>query len=213
MFKSAVSTISIIFMLGLSAQASSQSFADAVKDGFLPLTNLMTADSSSAKKSNDSNKNTQALTLKDGTVYVGEMKGKRPHGKGKAIYKNGDVYEGGFVKGRREGNGEYRFKNGERYEGSFKENCLHGQGVLYYSDGKKYNGAWENDHRHGYGRMFNVHVHTSNKFRLILAVYIFTDLLATENVLVALVVDVVVHVSALHVVVFNPFKFLAFSNA
>ena len=149
MFKRIVSIISIFFVLGLSAQVKSQSFVDAVKDGFSPLTNLLAADSSQSKKSNESKKNIQALTLKDGTVYVGEMKGKRPHGHGKAIYKNGDVYEGGFVKGCREGKGVYRFKNGERYEGSFKENCLHGDGILFYSDGKKYSGAWENDHRHG----------------------------------------------------------------
>ena len=39
----------------------------------------------------------------------------------------------------------------------------------------------------------------SNKLRLIFAIYIFTGLLATENVLVALIVDVVVRVSAFHV--------------
>ena len=84
----------------------------------------------------------QSLTLKDGTVYVGEMKGKRPHGNGKAIYKNGDVYEGGFVKGRRSGKGEYRYKNGECYTGEFKDGYQHGEGTFTFADGRKYIGKW-----------------------------------------------------------------------
>ena len=33
-------------------------------------------------------------TFKDGSVYTGEMKGRKPNGKGKTVFKNGDVYEG-----------------------------------------------------------------------------------------------------------------------
>ena len=32
-------------------------------------------------------------TFKDGSEYVGELKGKRPHGKGKTTFKNGDIYD------------------------------------------------------------------------------------------------------------------------
>ena len=35
-----------------------------------------------------------SYTFKDGSVYTGEMKGRRPNGKGKTVFKNGDVYEG-----------------------------------------------------------------------------------------------------------------------
>ena len=31
------------------------------------------------------------------------MKGRKPNGKGKTVFKNGDVYEGEYVKGKREG--------------------------------------------------------------------------------------------------------------
>ena len=31
--------------------------------------------------------------FKDGSEYTGELKGKRPNGKGKTVFKNGDVYE------------------------------------------------------------------------------------------------------------------------
>ena len=135
-------TISIfILSLALGGTAQAQSFVDAVKDGLSPLTNLVNSEkqaqpADSVDKKNTPKKNVQALTLKDGTVYVGEMKGKRPHGQGKAIYKNGDIYEGGFIKGLRNGKGEYRFKDGERYVGEFKDGHQHGEGVYTFSDGR-----------------------------------------------------------------------------
>lgn len=56
-------------------------------------------------------------TFKDGSVYTGEMKGRKPNGKGKTVFKNGNVYEGEYVKGKREGYGTYTFPDGEKYEG------------------------------------------------------------------------------------------------
>ena len=50
----------------------------------------------------------------DGSEYTGELKGKKPNGKGKTVFKSGDVYEGEYVKGRREGEGTYLFCDGEK---------------------------------------------------------------------------------------------------
>ena len=50
-------------------------------------------------------------SFKDGSVYTGELKGRRPNGKGKTLFKNGDSYEGEYVKGTREGYGVYIKKN------------------------------------------------------------------------------------------------------
>ena len=102
---------SLFFLLtGVGAQ----SFSDAIKKGLSPITGSAEGDTAVQKKgANADKKNIVALTLKDGTVYTGELKGKRPHGQGKAIYKNGDTYEGAFVKGKRQGHGVYRFKDGE----------------------------------------------------------------------------------------------------
>ena len=47
----------------------------------------------------------KSLKLKDGSTYVGEVKGKRPHGKGKKTFPNGDVYEGEFKDGSITGKG------------------------------------------------------------------------------------------------------------
>jgi hypothetical protein len=43
----------------------------------------------------------KAKTLKDGSVYKGDMMLMRPHGKGKCTYKNGTWFEGNFVNGNR----------------------------------------------------------------------------------------------------------------
>ena len=58
-------------------------------------------------------------TFKDGSEYVGELKGKKPHGKGKTTFKNGDTYEGQYVKGKRQGEGTYLFRDGEKYVGEW----------------------------------------------------------------------------------------------
>lgn len=52
-------------------------------------------------------------SFKDGSEYTGELKGRKPNGKGKTVFKNGDIYEGQYVKGKREGDGTYTFHDGE----------------------------------------------------------------------------------------------------
>ena len=41
--------------------------------------------------------------FKDGATYTGELKRRKPDGKGKTVYPNGDVYEGYYVKGKQIG--------------------------------------------------------------------------------------------------------------
>ena len=142
----------LLLIFSFSSGIAAQSFSQAIKSGLSPLT--AKSDSASSKKTSDTKKKEiVALTLKDGTVYTGHLKGKRPHGYGKAIYKNGDTYEGEFVKGKRHGKGVYRFKDGEWYSGDFYNDRQHGKGEYHFSDGRKYPGDWENDFQHGYGRM------------------------------------------------------------
>lgn len=45
--------------------------------------------------------------FKDGSEYTGELKGRRPNGKGRTVFLNGDSYEGEYVKGKRQGQGTY----------------------------------------------------------------------------------------------------------
>ena len=76
-------------------------------------------------------------TFKDGSVYTGEIKGRKPNGKGKTVFKNGDVYEGEYVKGKREGYGVYTFPDGERYDGQWFQDQQHGKGIYYFMNKKK----------------------------------------------------------------------------
>lgn len=48
-------------------------------------------------------------TFKDGGEYTGELKGRKPNGKGKTIYKNGNTYEGEYIKVNARGTGHIRF--------------------------------------------------------------------------------------------------------
>ncbi|MDD6890530.1 MAG: phosphatidylinositol-4-phosphate 5-kinase, partial [Bacteroidales bacterium] len=66
--------------------------------------------------------------FKDGAEYTGELKGKKPNGKGRTVFPNGDVYEGEYLKGKREGEGTYTFKDGEKYVGQWMEDQQHGKG-------------------------------------------------------------------------------------
>ena len=34
--------------------------------------------------------------FKDGSEYTGELKGRKPNGKGRTVFRNGDVYEGEY---------------------------------------------------------------------------------------------------------------------
>ena len=67
--------------------------------------------------------------FKDGSVYTGELKGKKPNGKGKTVFKNGNVYEGEYIKGKREGHGVFTFPDGERYDGNWYQDQQHGKGT------------------------------------------------------------------------------------
>ena len=76
-------------------------------------------------------------TFKDGSVYTGEMKGRKPNGKGKTVFKNGDVFEGEYVKGKREGYGIYMFPDGEKYEGQWFQDQQHGKGIYYFMNNNR----------------------------------------------------------------------------
>ena len=72
-----------LLLVSFAFPASSQSFADAVKDGFSPL-NALLKKGNAKNGGNEVNAEIKKVVLKDGTEYEGEMKGKRPHGTGKA---------------------------------------------------------------------------------------------------------------------------------
>ena len=92
-------------------------------------------------------------TFKDGSEYVGELKGKKPNGKGKTVFKSGDTYEGEYVKGKRQGEGTYSFLDGEKYVGQWFQDQQHGRGTFYFMNNNRYEGMWYADYQQGDGIM------------------------------------------------------------
>lgn len=62
--------------------------------------------------------------------YLGDCKGGKANGKGKAIGK--DSYEGTFINGYPDGAGIYRYHNGDFYSGSFSKGLMQGKGEFHY---------------------------------------------------------------------------------
>ena len=50
--------------------------------------------------------------FKDGSVYTGELQGKKPNGKGTTVFSNGEKFEGEYMKGKRQGYGVFTFPDG-----------------------------------------------------------------------------------------------------
>lgn len=91
---------------------------------------------------------------RNGNVYHGQMRGGRPHGKGRMDYANGDVYEGDFVHGAPNGQGKFVFEDGLYYEGSVESGLFRrvkGYGTFYIATGESYVGGMKNWRFHGEG--------------------------------------------------------------
>jgi hypothetical protein len=91
------------------------------------------------------------LTYTDGSVFEGlHVKGLLL--RGKMTYGDGSsVYEGEWRNGKRHGRGICIFSDGSVYEGDFKKSHIHGHGVMIWSDGGWYLGDWHKDEMHGWG--------------------------------------------------------------
>ncbi|KDP38876.1 hypothetical protein JCGZ_05033 [Jatropha curcas] len=96
----------------------------------------------------DDNKN----VLSNGDVYIGDLKGVLPHGKGKYTWTDGTVYEGDWEEGKMTGKGHIFWPSGANYEGDFSGTYLHGIGAFVGNDGSEYKGAWRMNIQHGLGR-------------------------------------------------------------
>ena len=85
--------LSLLFVCSVSQAQDS-------RDGSTPF--VKTIFKSSGKKNE-----AVAITLRDGSLYTGELRRKRPHGNGTVQYANGDKYRGTFFDGCRHGSGIY----------------------------------------------------------------------------------------------------------
>lgn len=113
------------------------------------------------------------------SVYEGQFKDNKAHGKGKETWESGNWYEGEFENdlrngkgqfywaasgnkydgeykdGFRTGYGKFNYKNGNVYTGNFVNNKFEGQGTFIWNEeeykGQKYEGEFKNDLRNGQG--------------------------------------------------------------
>ncbi len=53
------------------------------------------------------------ISLKDGSVYVGEIQDRKMHGQGEITFPNGSKYEGGWENGKMHGQGTLISPSGE----------------------------------------------------------------------------------------------------
>jgi hypothetical protein len=65
----------------------------------------------------------------DGSVYEGEWRGGRRHGRGVMRGPDGGTYAGEWADGRKHGDGKYKWASGAEYEGRFMEGMKEGLGV------------------------------------------------------------------------------------
>lgn len=90
-----------------------------------------------------------AITLPDGSRYVGNYKNRLPHGAGVLSDKDGTKYEGQFREGKLNGSGTMTMPNGTVYTGDFKDGKADGQGTMNETDGTVMKGEFRNGVPHG----------------------------------------------------------------
>lgn len=88
---------------------------------------------------------TETIQYANGTRYIGELRGSKPHGKGCIYYSNGSHYEGSFEQGEKSGTGIHEWTNTVRYEGHWRDGKKEGEGALIFPDGSRLNGTFRDD--------------------------------------------------------------------
>lgn len=90
-----------------------------------------------------------AITLQDGSRYVGDYKNRLPHGSGVLSDKDGTKYEGQFREGKLNGSGTMTLPNGTVYTGDFKDGKANGPGTMTETNGTVMKGEFHSGVPHG----------------------------------------------------------------
>ena len=87
----------------------------------------------------------------NGNRYEGEWRASKRHGRGVHTWSAGSRYEGEWRDGKRSGRGNHTWSDGSRYEGEWRDDKRSGRGVVKYATGNRYEGEWRASKRHGRG--------------------------------------------------------------
>ena len=107
------------------------------------------AELSTPENHNESNQG--SFVWADGSSYIGEHSGGKPHGFGTYKWPDGDKYSGFWVNGKRHGVGFHSRENGFVYVGNFVNDLPEGDGSTVDIDGNSYSGNWNRGFQSGKG--------------------------------------------------------------
>ena len=85
------------------------------------------------------------------SIYQGEYRDGKKHGRGTYTWPSGDRYEGEYRDGKHHGRGTYTWPSGDRYEGEYRDGKQHGRGTKTWRSGSRYEGEYRDGKRHGRG--------------------------------------------------------------
>ena len=91
----------------------------------------------------------QEIVYSDGSRYIGEVRGDRPHGMGKMYYANSYEYFGEWENGQKNGVGKLSYPSSSTrqtafYFGEWKDDKKDGKGLSGYRDGTSVIDEWKN---------------------------------------------------------------------
>ena len=90
--------------------------------------------------------------IDDRSIYEGQWKNGKRHGRGKQYWTDGSVYEGFWVNDMANVYGRLIHSDGDVYEGEWHDDKAQGKGLYIHKDGARYEGDWLEDKQHGFGR-------------------------------------------------------------
>ena len=113
---------------------------------------------------NKLNSNQKSLMIPQGDKYEGEIKNKKPNGKGKYYSSSGQIREGNFKDGLLNGQGKISYPNGTEYSGNFINDKLNGTGKYIIPNKESYEGEFKNGLKDGSGilKVNGVGIYTGN---------------------------------------------------
>lgn len=90
--------------------------------------------------------------IDDRSIYYGQWKNGKRHGKGKQYWTDGSFYEGYWINDMANIYGRLIHSDGDAYEGEWSNDKAQGKGIYIHKDGAKYEGDWLEDKQHGFGK-------------------------------------------------------------